>query len=386
MRTSHLVLSWLIVFAFVTLWVAIPLTTGFNPAEGLIWDGIMSVATLAMIIMSCYAIPIDRIVVAVFAGVAYKSYSRITGGAGSPALFDLLAWIFPWPINTAIYLPATSFTVPYQTAQANTKEADDDPSCPDKMYIEITFLLSDDIEGNSALLQSIPLVKGAKGRNRNDLSTPHKISYIVGIDPDTGKPIPKDFEVPCIGAILGEELEPALSESANRTLPDFTQSQAIANDPAIEARLMANLQGTIFERAKLLRFEPIPGAAATDPIEKRYAVSPGQAVRLIDINVKLIFPADPETARAMSAKAKATLLKKAKIVDAEGDKQALVLHGEGEAALLREVAAQLKTPEGRFARASQTLTELPKDTTLIAGVDVVDATLAKLVKGSKNTP
>ncbi|OGY37260.1 MAG: hypothetical protein A3E36_01075 [Candidatus Andersenbacteria bacterium RIFCSPHIGHO2_12_FULL_45_11b] len=386
MKQARLVLCTVIVVLFVAGWLFVPSAIGFDSEEALVWDGLMTLTTLGVLISSTYLMRIDRIIVAVFLGYAYRAYSQLEGGKGHRGLFKTgIAWIFPFPLNSAIFLPSPAFTVPYSSIQGNTKkEGQNQPSCPMSIYIEITMQLSDDITGLRLLLQGLPLIQSMRGR-RSDLTTPHRIAYMVGFE-DTGKPKMEEFNIPCIGDVLADELEPALSEAGNRTLPRFTQNEALHNSEAIEEGIKRNLKGTLFEQAGLLTFTEIPDVSADALTHERFTVDKGPAVRLININVKLIFPADPATALAVSAQAKAVLTANGEIAKAKGTKKVLTLTGQGEAAFAKSLAEQAKTPEGRFAIAAHTLTQLPEQTTLLAGIDVVDAAAAKLLAGARKTP
>lgn len=399
MKAVHFVMNVALITLFVLAWVFVPELFIFDPSAIVAWHIFMSAIAIGeFVILALHTTRIDRIIVIVYLGDAYACYSRL--GKGRAGLFDSgIAWVFPYPLNQAVYLPTTQFTSPFTTTQANTLADENYPSAPNSIYLEITSAMSDNPKGMQMLFTKIPLHRGPGGY-RKDLAVPHEVQYLERFNTTTGAPEYKPYDVPCIAHIFSEELEPAVSEAANRTLPTVTQKQALDNDPIIEVRLMLNLVGTIFEEAGLLQFTFVNGVRdkktlwekleeeskkTTDRrhIEDFVRADIGPALTLFDFNVKLVFPADPEVAKAMSAEAKAKLLAKARIADAEGEREALELIGQGQAAFAKELAAQAGTPAGRYAIAAETLQKLPQGTILTAGGDVVGSLASKLLKGSK---
>lgn len=383
MRLAHIVLNWVIILVFFGLWalVASMLASYENIPEYskksrelfVSWNVGMGIVMIAVAFHSIHFLRPDKMIVATYLKDIYAVYATNTIGivfVGLPFL------------ARAYVLPLTAFTLPFAPMGVNTQKRDDQKKrqrdgttvtikgeavTPLLAYVTITIRLAPNLDGMKALLTSLPeiLSRGI------DLTRPAKMSFYERMKED-GTVQTKDQDCPTIAVPMSQDLESPLNEKLSQVVAKFSLSEALQTKGKIEDKVREKLSGTLFGHAGFV--DPSTGPKML-----------GLACTLFDINLVELVPSDKDTAKAVSATAKAQLLAKAKIAEAEGDAGARQKMAEADAKYLEKVAAMATTDEGKLALASETLKKLPAGTQLIATPNVVDAVVTQILSKKGTT-
>ncbi len=371
MKLSHWCIVALIIGLFILVWYSVATLISFllGPLELAVWHLCMSLVAVWAIAISTSVLREDIMILSTFLGYVYRVDAPVDG-VRQGILGTHFVVNFPPPLAKGYKLPLSLLTIPFEVVESNTREAlpenENDRSVhsgesltPVRIVLNLQIRLSVNLEGLQYLVRYLPILKKGK-----DLTILEELTYATGINATTGELKKDTRKFPCMVKLLKEALQPTIDEAASRSIAGHTLSQALASKAEIEQEIRSHLVRTIFQDAHLIS-------------EKG---EHGPACELFDINLGDIAPSNEEAVKALSAATRERYNAKGAIQKAFGESRSRRIAAKADADYLRHVAAQAKTPEGRFVLTSETLKNLPENTTLIATPNILDAVAAKIIQ------
>lgn len=336
----------------------------YSPENIALWGVLCGLVILLMIAYSLFVLRPERMILATLLGEIYELYSPTAHGTGTAKRGTWntdIAVIFPPILAQGYIFPLNGFVIPFTSVGGNTKKEGDEALTPVIAFVNLTIRFAPNLGGLRRLVQALPVLLESEGGNDFTVETKMDIFKKIKVD---GTPELETKIFPCIAKVLAKVLQPIMDEAVSRAVADFPLTKALLSKKTIEKKIKSHLKGTIVEHAGML---------ITD------ATNPEYLCWLFDVNLIEFLPADPDTAKAVSAEMRQFLDGKGKIANAIAEATAKKKLADGDAEYVRLVAAQAQTPEGKLALASQTLQKLPPGTQLIATPGVLDAVVAQVL-------